>query len=250
MKKEEEIIKKRLLELSRTGYERDIYTFSDFLNLNELELFNTIKNNLYGDYEIFGGYSLAQRQMIKFIPGAVFYEVDFPYEIISIRPKNIKFKESLSHRDYLGSILGLGIERSKVGDIIIEEDEVLCFIHESMVNFIIKNLLQVKRTYIYVSRSDRKMINYEPAFELITGSIQSIRLDTILSLVINESRSKLVRHIECGNVFINSKQVFSNGFKLKVGDIISVRGVGKFEFTNIGGISKRGKQFVEIKRYI
>lgn len=251
MNREDEIFRKRMIELSRNSFERDVYFFSDFLNLNEIDLFKKInKQELYGDYEISGGYNLAQRQMIKFLPGAVFYDVDYPYISLLIRIKYQKFSQDLSHRDYLGTIMGLGIDRSKVGDIIKIDNGAICFIHESMYDYIQKNLIKVKNTFVEVTRYTEDFNDYEPEYELISGSVQSIRLDAILSLVIKESRSKLVRYIESGSVFVNSKQMVSNAYKLKDGDLISVRGIGKFKYIGQGGISKRGKQFVEIKKYI
>lgn len=251
MNKDEDILRKRLIELSRIAYERDIYTFSEFLNLNELDIFNKInKSDLYCRYEISGGYKSAQRQMIKFIPDAVFYSIDYPFTYLKISPKSIKFSEHLTHRDYLGSILGLGVDRVKLGDLLIENNYVICILHEDLAEFVTKNLFKVRNTYVSTELIDNITREYEPKFEIITGSVQSIRLDAILSLCFRESRSRSVTLIESGKVYVNAKLTCSNGTKLSTGDLISVRGVGKIQLHSIGSETRKGRKFVEVKRYI
>ena len=97
MNKEETLLQKRLIELSRTAYMRGIVTFSDFLNLNELNILHTTPKNLFlSQYETFGGYGLAERQMVAFLPDALSY-VSYPFQIIKIQPQNRRFSEELGH---------------------------------------------------------------------------------------------------------------------------------------------------------
>ena len=88
---EQELCKKRLLDLSKQADIKGIVTFSDFLNLNELNIYHTIKNTLYCKSEYFGGYENAERQMIAFIPDALMFEWDYPIRCIHIVPKYPKF---------------------------------------------------------------------------------------------------------------------------------------------------------------
>ena len=106
MNKEEQMLQKRLLELSSIAYQRDIVTFSDFLNLNELHILQSIpKNELSTRYELFGGYEYAERQMVAFLPDALCYEYFYPMKTVIIEPLNLNFSESLTHRDYLGALM-------------------------------------------------------------------------------------------------------------------------------------------------
>ena len=126
MNKEETLLQKRLLELSRTAYMRGIVTFSDFLNLNELNILHTTpKNLLQSPYETSGGYGLAERQMVAFLPDALYYAFQYPFRILEIQPLNRRFSEELGHRDYLGAVMNLGIERCKLGDIMIDGEKAL-----------------------------------------------------------------------------------------------------------------------------
>ena len=122
MNKEELMLQKRLIELSRLAYNRGIVTFSDFLNLNELNiLHSTSKNQFLSQYKTYGGYDFSERQMVAFLPDALYYDYDYPIQIIEISPVNKRFAEELNHRDYLGAVMNLGIERCKIGDIIAED---------------------------------------------------------------------------------------------------------------------------------
>lgn len=251
MDAKEEAFKKRMIELSRISYERNICTYSDFLDLNEQNLLNQIhKNKFYVPFVRNGGYELAQRQMICFIPDAVSYKKEFPFTPLKINIKGKKFADKLSHRDYLGSILGLGIQRNKVGDIMVYDTYALVFVHEKMAAFLCDELSLVKHSHVDCDYFNVDLDNYSPSFHIIQGSISSLRLDALMALFMKESRSKLIRHIESAKVFVNCKLVTSNGFQLKEGDIISVRGVGKFQFHKIITNTKKGKIFVEIRKYI
>ena len=106
MNKEELLLQKRLVELSRIAYTREIVTFSEFLNLNELNILHTTpKNMLLSQYKTYGGYGLSERQMAAFLPDALYYDYQYPIQIIEISPVNRKFAEELSHRDYLGAVI-------------------------------------------------------------------------------------------------------------------------------------------------
>ena len=96
MNKEETLLRKRLVELSRQAYHKDIVTFSDFLNLNELNILHTTPKDLFpARYETFGGYEMAERQMVAFLPDALYYEYHYPIQVLKIRPANPRFAEEL-----------------------------------------------------------------------------------------------------------------------------------------------------------
>ncbi len=251
MEKQADLIQKRLLDLSRLAQYRNIITYSDFLNLNELNLFHQIpKSNLITAYNVFGGYEYSERQMISFIPDALYYESNYPIMTLRIVPKMKKFSEVLTHRDYLGSILGLGIDRCKIGDILVEQDYAIVFVHEAMGDYIINHLTKVKNTFVEVIDSPEIVGNFEPKYQEIRGSVSSVRLDSILALVLPESRSKLIRYIEGSKIYVNGKLITTNAYKLQEGELISVRGVGKFQFVGIQNKTKKDRYFVTVRKFI
>ena len=251
MQKEELMLQKRLIELSRLSYQRGIVTFSDFLNLNELNILHTIpKHELHGAYVTFGGYEHSERQMVAFLPDALCYEYKYPISVIKISPLQKKFSDELTHRDYLGAILNLGIERCKMGDILVDEHSAVLFIHESLESFIIEELTRIKHTSVMATIEDMQTFHYEPKTKEIKGSVSSLRLDSLLALAFSSSRSKLVTFIEGGKVYVNGKLITSNGFQVKENDIISVRGLGRFRYCETMSQTKKGRFYVTLQLFI
>lgn len=247
----DEFFEKRVQELADIAYNREIVTFTDFLNLNELHMVNSMsKKNPAVRLDSFGGYDFAERQIVAFIPDALSYDWDYPIQCIHILNKGAKFSSPLTHRDYLGALIHLGMERSMLGDILVKKDGAYVFCQEHMVAFIIENLCRIRHTNVLAKLVTQPEELPKPEFQTITGSVASLRLDSVIALAFHASRNSLVQNIENGNVFVNGKMITSNGYSLKEGDIISLRGKGKFQLMESGGKSKKGRLFIKINRYV
>ncbi|MGN1377433.1 MAG: RNA-binding protein [Dorea sp.] len=251
MNKEESMLQKRLIELSRMAYNREIVTFSDFLNLNELNILHTTPKNMFlSQYKTYGGYDLSERQMAAFLPDALYYDYEYPVRIIEIRPLNKRFAEELTHRDYLGAVMNLGIERCKLGDIIVEDGRALLFVKEEMAEYIAEHLTQIRHTSVATTFTEEFNSDYEPDYEELKGTVPSIRLDTVLSIAYPLSRSKLTALIEGARVFVNGKLVTNNGYRLKENDMISVRKMGRIAYMGILSETKKGRYMISVRKYI
>ena len=119
------------------------------------------------------------------------------------------------------------------------EDSALLFINKDLVSVVTEDLTRVRHTVIDSSVINLDMINYTPDFQQIKGTVSSVRLDSLLPLAFSSSRSKLSGLIEGAKVFVNGKLITSNGYQVKEGDLISVRGLGKFRFEEAGKSLKR-----------
>lgn len=251
MQKEETMLQKRFVELANIAWQRGIVTCSDFLNLNELNILHTIpKNTLSCGYKTFGGYAYSERQMAAFLPDAFCCDYNYPIRAVRIRPSAKKFAEELTHRDYLGAILNLGMERSKLGDILVVDDGAIVFAEQKMAPFICENLTRIRHTTVTVTEEDVSDISYTPKLEEIAGTVASVRLDTLLALAFGSSRSKLVALIEGGKVFVNGRLMTTNSYQIKEGDIVSVRGMGRFQYEGIRSQTKKGRYYVAIQKYV
>lgn len=251
MTKEDLMLKKRLVELSRIAYQREIVTFSEFLNLNELNILHSIpKDELFAAYRTFGGYETAERQMVAFLPDALCYAYEYPIAYLKVSPVAKKFSDQLSHRDYLGAVLNLGIERMKLGDILIDDEGAILITQDSMAAYIISELTRIRHTSVKVTLVTADDFTYTPNIRPITGSVASLRLDSLLALAFGSSRSKLVNYIEAGKVFVNGKLITSNGYQIKEGDIISARGLGRFRYIETAAQTKKGRNMVTIHLYV
>lgn len=268
MNKEETLLQKRLIELSRIAFMRGIAVFSDFLNLNELNILHTTPRNLLQSrYETYGGYDLAERQMVAFLPDALYYAYEdtssadgpsfqsvcygqYPMKVLKIEPVSRKFAEELGHRDYLGAVMNLGIERCKLGDIMIDDGKALLFIKEELAQYVAEQLTRIRHTSVRLTVASEFTASYEPKYEEIKGTVASVRLDTVLSLAYPLSRSKLTAYIESGRVFVNGKLITSNGYRLKEGDIISVRKMGRIVYDGVLSETKKGRYLAAVRRYL
>ena len=169
MTKEESLLAKRFLDLSRQAEQKGIVLFSDFLNLNELNIFRQGISELYSGYEVSGGYELSERQMIAFIPDALCYAWEYPIACLKITPLNKKFAETLSHRDVLGSLMNLGIERSKLGDILVNADEIYVFCHQNILSYLMEELTRIRHTVVKSEEIQAGSFTFEPQKELVEG---------------------------------------------------------------------------------
>ena len=253
------LLEKRFTELSRNAYQRDIITYSDFLNLNEQNILHTLpKDRLYTRFMSFGGYDTAERQMAAFIPDALYLRwgkkepenIDYPFRALRISPLNKKFAGELSHRDYLGAVLNLGIERSRTGDILIDGESALIFVHRDIANVVSGELTRVRHTSVRADELPLGKISYTPSYEEIRGTVASVRLDSLLALAFSSSRTRLTGLIEGAKVYVNGRLVTSNGYQPAEGDVISVRGMGKFRFENSGSRTRKNRIMVVIFKYV
>lgn len=255
--KEEKLLKKRMIEQSNIAFNRGFCLFSDFLNLYEQNLFLSLKNELSPiKYFSFGGFEDAERKMICFCGDDKITtpdDVKYPIDCLKISPLSKKFCSPLSHRDFLGSILGLGIDRSRVGDILIRDNEGLtegfAFVHRQISNYLIDNLRQIKHTSVYCDPVEPGSFDYKPEYKESTGTVSSIRLDSILALALGKSRSSLKGLIESGKVFVGGRLIQSGSYTLNENDIVSVRGYGRFIYCGTSYQTKKGRYSVKILVY-
>ena len=246
-----EFFLKRVRELANLSYQRDIVTFSDFLNLNEQNMVSSLKQQFpQVVMETFGGYVNAERQMVAFHPDALAFTWEYPIDCLKIEPKAIKFSENLSHRDYMGALLNLGVDRSVIGDIIVQEKAAWFFCQSKMTEFFLENLCRVRHTNILITKVNDPEEFPHPNLESINGTCASVRLDSLIALAFKASRSSMVSYIESGQVFVNGKLITSNGYEPKEGDIVSVRGKGRFIFDGVSHQTKKGRCGVHILLYV
>lgn len=247
----EELLKKRFRELARKCYQQNQYTFTGFLSLADLSCFYEIEKEIsYVPYTIWGGSDLSERVMIRFgSEEELGYEEAFPIACIEIKPLMAKFADALSHRDFLGALMNLGIERSTLGDILIADNVGYLFCIESMADFIVENLVKVKHTSVMCSRAKEAPELTDKDKQEVKIQISSERIDSVLAKVYRLSRSDAVELFRQKKVFVNGRLCENNSQLLKDKDVVSARGCGKFEYSGQLGVSKKGKLNVSVLCY-
>ena len=232
---------KRFIDLSKQADRKGIVMFSDFLTINEQLILQQNKEKLESEYRMSGGYEYAERQMVAFIPDALFYEWDYPMQCVRIRPAYPKFAEKLTHRDVLGALMSLGIERSKLGDLIVNDTEMFFFAKEEIVPYILEQLTSVRHTVVTLEAEQEGNINYVPQFEEKEAIVTSNRLDAVIAAICNISRSASLRMIQEGKIFVNGAESLHNTYYCKQGDVLSIRGFGKVRFGETLGVTKKDR---------
>ena len=247
-----ELLKKRFTELARKSFNADIFTFTDFLGLAEQAAFNEVKKELKGiRYESFGGADGAERVIIRFgSEDELGYSLPYPISIIKVEPLSPKFADKLNHRDFLGAILNLGIERDTLGDIVIIDNVGYLFALEGMAEYIADSLTRVKRTDVRAT-----VVTELPEGELYrterrTVQISGERLDAVIAKVFSLSREDAQLLFKRRLVFADGRQIDSTSYTPKENEKISVRGHGRFIYLGQQSLSKKGKLNVAVDVYV
>lgn len=222
--------------------------FSDFLNPFEVESAKAILNaNDDLKYTVDGGYDESERKIVFIYPFYMDYEdINETLRFIQIEG-NFKFK-SISHKDYLGSLLSLGIKREKIGDIIIHENFCQVIVTFDICDFILMNLEKVARNNVKLKEISRKEVVYNPPnYKEINFTVSSSRIDCIISGLYNISRQESAKLISNEKVQVNYEKITSCSKEIKSESLISVRGKGRSQINNIGSLTKKGKIKVQGK---
>ncbi len=189
----------------------------------------------------YGGYHEAERTIMGFS------EDNFS-DAVSLIESRGDFS-NLTHRDFLGSLMGLGITRENIGDIIKKEEVSYIYVLSKMADYISENLTSVGRIFVANKILTPDEILIEREFEEIKKSVASPRADAVVATVFNISRSDSQEAIKRGLVTLNYRILDSQDKKIIEGDVLSLRGKGKAEISSFGDLSKKGRQFILIKKY-
>ena len=250
--KENEELKRRGLDLANRCYQQNIYTFSGFLNAAEVSDVYTMERELdFVPWKLFGGTEGCERQMLRFgSEETLGYEEEFPISCVVIRPSAPKFAEDLSHRDFLGALMNLGIERDVLGDIIVRDAAGYVFCEDTMAAYLAEHITQVRHTSMTTEITKECPEQAAPQFAEEEFVVSSNRCDAVVAKAYKLSRTQSTDLFRAGKIFVNGRQYDRNSGILKSGDIVSVRGFGKFIFRGFLQETKKGRIRVGIARYV
>lgn len=251
--------KKRFVDLAARSYRNNQFTFTGFLGLAEHSDLQELLRLPVSDPEhidprsvtVFGGYEGAERVMARFGDSDdMGYEQPFPICCITIRPLMDKFADALSHRDFLGALMNLGIERSELGDILVRDNSCCLVAKESMADLICSELTRVKHTSVMTEVTDRVPQAMEPSLEEATVQAKSARIDSFIAKACKLSRSDAADLFLAGKIFVNGRIMSNESYQLKDGDIISVRGWGRLKFGKAGGSTRKGNLILSYEKFV
>ncbi len=230
------------------GMERNIPASSCFLSPREQEM----AQYLFGQQEglqFFGGYDEAERRLLTYQPDYMDPE-DRDWTMVCLRCEFYQ-QDTLSHRDFLGALMGIGIRRETVGDICVDKGSCDFFVTPEIAPYVLQNLESAGRTKLKISAialSDAKIP--QPETVEIRDTVASLRLDSVLSSGFRIARGVACQAVETGKVAINGLPCEKPDKLLQQGDKISLRGQGKIQLKCVNGQTKKGRISVVIDRYV
>ena len=243
-------IAEHLVDLAEQAEKSQRFRLTDFLDPFGQEIAETIAANYPSvtvDFD--GGYQGAERCR------AVFKERDFAgtpsFDIAVVRAAWNGTFVRLGHRDVLGSLMGLGIERGKIGDILATGDSARILCDKKMVPFLVENLKEIGSAGVETQEDDLSAIApKEERCKEIRATVASLRVDSIAAAGFGFSRSRAAADIKADKLKLNWQSVKNASQTIKEGDVLSMRGRGRLEVEEVRGQTKKGRTSVVLKRYL
>lgn len=237
---EEAQLKKRLGELADRAATRGIYVNSEFLTLGEQTILAALPPMTA--YTLEGGYPQAERRIAWFGSEALCgYPQEPPLQWLCITPKSLKFAEPLTHRDFLRALMHLGFRREVLGDLLLLDSRGYLCCLDTVAAYITDQLEQVRRTPVTAALCDAPPTQALPQPEPQEAVVASLRLDALVAAVYKLSRSESQALFEKEQIFVNGRTAKSPADEAREGDLISVRGKGRFYYDGVCRETKKGK---------
>ena len=243
---EEKILLASLLDKEQTCETRGYATSTRFLSMSERALCTEAVHQAgaTGHALFWGGYEDAERGIYLFYPDYMDEESARLSAPLALLRAHKSRSDTLTHRDYLGAILGLGIRREWVGDILVQDHGAYVFCLPSVAPALLE-LEQVGRTGVKAAAVELAAVPVpERKVRPVTFTVQSARLDAVVSGMFRLSRTSAAAQIRAGAVHLNYTECLRPDAPVAPGDVLSLRGAGKGSVTEVGGMSRKGRQFV------
>ena len=210
---------------------------------------------LFGEPEglyAFGGYEDAERKMLVYLPEyleeASLLEEDSP--VVCLRATYYE-ADTLSHRDFLGALMGAGIARETVGDICVGSGSCDFFVTAEIAPYVAQNFLSAGRTKLSIQQIPLTAVSVpEPEVKEIRDTLASLRLDSVISSGFRIGRSLAAQYVTAGKATIDGLPCEKPDKPVAEGCKVSVRGLGKIKLATVGGQTKKGRISVTIHRYV
>lgn len=242
---EDKIFLAHILDKEAVCLHKNIPSEGDFLDPRQAALLLDAAPHFSVRPVLWGGYEDAERKMVFFLPD---YMDTPPEDSLSLLVCEHRDSRALSHRDYLGSLLGLGIKREGVGDILVEEKKAQILIRSSLSDFFLTNYTHAGRVQLSVSVlpvSSLSLPETEPTYK--TASLASLRADAVLAAAFSVSRSLAQEAITAQKVYLNNLPLTKGDKQLSLGDKLRWQGKGRFILEETGGTSRKGRLFVTFR---
>ena len=248
--KEDEVLLARVYERITLAAQRNVPASTCFLSKREQMLCQELLRG--EDFRFFGGTELSEREVCCYLPEYLgeswLYSQDGP--IAAVRATFFE-NDKLTHRDFLGSLMGSGIKRETVGDIYVGEGSCDFLVLREILPYVLQNLVSAGRTKLHLEEIELSGLHVpQQSVKTVRDTVPSLRLDGIVSSGFSISRGKAADYIASGKAELNYLPCMKGDKQVQEGDVISIRGLGKIKLETIGGNTKKGRISIEISRFL
>ena len=251
---EDRLVLAKILDRAEQARNRNIPAATDFLSPAQLARAAGLLR-LAGfpetGYTALGGYEGAERRLLLFLPD--WLEMEDAESQSPIRCLRAAFREEyqLTHRDFLGSLMGMGIVREKVGDILVGPDSADLMVLDTVADFLLRSWESAGRAKLTVSAIEPENLHIpQVQCREARDTVSSLRLDAVVSSGFRMARGRAAALIESGRVQVNWRECVKPDKLLAAGDTVSARGFGKFVLSEVGGVTKKGRTSIVLKVYV
>jgi len=241
-----------LLDKSDAAQTRGVPSCSKFLSPEMQAVACRMLDYIKAPYSLFGGIGGAERAVVCFLPewadDSWLMGEDSPLAGIKAA---FKTERELTHRDILGSLMGLGLQREAVGDILVQDGCCYFVLLREVAPFVLQNMTSAGRVSLSLEQvALSELPAREIRFETRRDSVMSMRLDGVVAAAFNLSRDSAAELIKTGKVSLDHAECLKGDKTVQSGSIISVRGLGKVQVEETGTTSRRGRMGIEVKRFV
>ena len=248
---DERVLLAHILDKCEQSRKRNIPSATDFLSPAEQRSAQDLLHAaaIHDGCAFCGGFERAERRMLLFLPDWQDYLMSEDGPAAAVRAAYYE-KDVLTHRDFLGSLMAQGVTREKLGDILVSEGSCDLIVSRDIAPYLLQNVTSAGRVKLSVSEIELSDLSVpELKVKEIRDTVSTLRLDAVGS-GFSMSRSKAQELISSGRVQLNYRETLKSDAPVAQGDVISARGLGKFEVAEVGGLSKKGRTALLLRRYL
>ena len=248
---EERVLLSHVLDKCEQSRERGIPTHTDFLSPAQQrgaeDLLRAVA--VHDGWTFAGGYDGAERRMLCFLPD--WQEQPDAEACIAALRARFRAEDAPSHRDLLGSLTALGVARGKLGDLLVSGESADALVGRDVADYLVSEWKSAGHARLSVSRIALAELTVpERRVKEIRDTVATLRLDAVASTGFATSRAKAAELIASGRVQLNHRETLKPDAPVREGDVVSARGLGKFELASVGALSKKGRTAILIRRYL